>query len=104
MSELQTDYKTRQQPIDVASGLAPMPARTLARRRRIIRYGWLATLLPGLGLSAIPGPKGSSHTVKSVTVNGGTVQVHQFDFSRPIGLPFATGRASIADDGSIKDI
>jgi hypothetical protein len=104
MTELYEDYRARQQPIDASSALAPLPAKTLARRRRMIRYGGLMTVLLTLGLSAIPGPKGSSNTTEVVTDHGTTIQVRRFFYSRHVGLPFTTGRADYNDDGSIKDI
>jgi len=104
MRELKTDYTIRQAPIEMQSALAPLPSRTLARRRRLMRWGGLAAVLLSLGLSAIPGPKGSSHTVETRTENGVSTQVHQFFFSRHVGLPFTTGRADYNDDGSIKRV
>jgi hypothetical protein len=104
MTELHTDYKTRQQPIEYASALAPLPAATLARRRRLMRYGGLMTFLLGVALSAIPGPKGSSHTITTSVVNGVKTQVHQYFFSRHLGLPFETGRIDYNDDASIKKV
>ena len=104
MPELDTEYKTRQQPIDVASGLAVLPPKTLARRRRLLRYGGVMAFLLSAGLSAIPGPKGSSDILKMSNENGAKVMVHQFSFSRNLGLPFAAGRAEYNDDGTIKDI
>ena len=104
MTELQTDYKTRQQPIDYGSALAPLPPTTLARRRKLLRYGGLMAVLLGLAISAIPGPKGSSNTISHTTVNGVKTQVHQFFFSRQLGLPFQTGRADYNDDGSIRRV
>src|SRR6185503_5257 len=104
MPEVYTDYKTRRQPIDAGSALAPLPPTTLARRRRLFRYGGLVTFLLAVGLSLIPGPKGSSHTITPTVEHGVKTQVHQYFFSRHVGLPFTTGRADYNDDGSIKDI
>lgn len=104
MTELSTDYKTRQQPIESPSALAPLPPTTLARRRRLLRYGGVVTFLLSAALSAIPGPKGSSHTIVQSDVNGVKTQVHQYFFSRHMGLPFQTGRADYNDDGSIKNV
>src|SRR4051794_24278961 len=107
MSEQHTDYRERERPIDSASergALAPMPAATLLRRKRLIRYGGLVTFLLAVGMSAIPGPKGSSQTVESTVDGGVKTQVQRFFFSRHVGLPFATGRADYNDDGTIKDV
>ena len=104
MPELYEDYQTRQQPIETSSVLEPLPAKTLARRRRMIRYGGLMTVMLTLGMSAIPGPKGSSNTTDIVTDHGVSTKVHHFFYSRHIGLPFTTGRADYNDDGSIKSI
>lgn len=104
MTELHTDYKTRQQPIESASALAPLPPATLARRRRLMRYGGVVTVLLAAALSVIPGPKGSSHTITPSVVNGVKTQVHQYFFSRHLGLPFETGRIDYNDDASIKNV
>ena len=104
MPELRTDYKTRQQQVDFGSGLSTLPPATVARRRRLLRWGGVMTFLLGIGLSVIPGPKGSSHTITAVEENGAKTQVHQFFFSRHLGLPFQTGRADYKDDGSISDV
>src|SRR4051812_8730085 len=103
MPELSSDVRTRQQPVDMPSALSPIPHATLIRRRRLLRWGGLATFLLGIGLSVIPGPKGSSHTVSTKIENGVTTQVHQFSFSRHYGVPFSTARTDYNDDGSIKD-
>lgn len=103
MPEVSSEVRTRQQPVDIPSPLAPLPQSTLARRRRLLRWGGLATFLVGVGLSVIPGPKGSSHTVSTNIENGVKTQVHQYFFSRHYGVPFSTGRADYNDDGSIKD-
>ena len=60
------------------------------------------TFVLGIGLSAIPGPKGSSHTITTEVDNGVTSQVHHFNFSRHFGVPFETARLDYKDDGSIK--
>lgn len=104
MPELTSDIKTRQQPVDMPSGLAELPPATLARRRRLLRWGGVFTFLVAVGLSVIPGPKGASDTLITRDDNGAKTQVHQFFFSRHYGLPFSTGRADYNDDGSIKDI
>jgi hypothetical protein len=64
----------------------------------------MVAFLLTIGFSAIPGPKGSSHTITYASDRGVTTQVHHFFFSRHIGLPFTTGRADYNDDGSIKSI
>ena len=107
MPETFTDYKTREQPVDPAAGpgpLAPLPEKTLARRRRLIRYGGVMTFLLAIGLSAIPGPKGSSNTITFVTERGVRTQVRQFFFSRHLGLPFTTGRIDYEDNGAVKKV
>src|ERR1043165_4376776 len=108
MREVETDYRTREQPVAQASEVVsvpmPLPPKTLARRKRLMRYGGLITFVLALGLSAIPGPKGSSNTVTYSTDHGVKTQVHHFFFSRHVGLPFTTGRADYNDDGTIRDI
>ena len=104
MPELSSDVRSRPQPVEGSSAVAPVPQATLARRRRLIRWGGLATFVLGMGLSAIPGPKGSSHTVTTEVENGVTSQVHHFFFSRHFGLPFETARLDYNDDGSLKDL
>ena len=88
MPETFTDYKTREQPVDPAAGprpLAPLPEKTLARRRRLIRYGGVMTFLLAIGLSAIPGPKGSSNTITFVTERGVRTQVRRYASSFSVG-------------------
>jgi hypothetical protein len=106
MPELYTDYRTRQPPIDSGSGLAPLPLprATLVRRRRLLRYGGLLAIALGMAMSTIPGPKGSSHTIKPVMDHGVKVQVHEFFFSRHYGLPFPVARVDYNDNGSIKNL
>jgi hypothetical protein len=107
MPETHTDYKTRAQPTERATGgvaVAPLPEKTLARRRRLIRYGGVMTFLLAIGLSAIPGPKGSSNTITVVTERGVQTQVRQFFFSRHFGLPFTTGRIDYEDNGAVKKV
>src|SRR3954464_4268864 len=104
MPELRTDHKTRQQQVDYASAVSTLPAATITRRRRLLRWGGVMTFFLGVGLSVIPGPKGSSYTSTAVEENGAKTQVQQFVFSRHLGLPFQTGRADYKDDGSIKDV
>ena len=107
MPETYPEYKTREQPVDAAAGhgaLAPLPPKTLARRRRLIRYGGVMTFLLALGISAIPGPKGSSDVTTYVTDRGVKTEVRQFFFSRHLGLPFTTGRIDYEDDGSVKKV
>ena len=102
-----TDYKTREQAVDPAiapGALAPLPEKTLARRRRLIRYGGVMTFFLAVGLSALPGPKGSSQTISYVTERGVQTQVRQFFFSRHLGLPFETGRIDYQDDGEIRSV
>jgi hypothetical protein len=84
--------------------LAPLPEKTLARRRRLIRYGGVMTFLLAAGLSAIPGPKGSSNTITYVSERGVQTQVHEFFFSRHLGLPFQTGRIDYKDDREIRSV
>jgi len=103
MPELSSDVRSRPQPVEGPSAVAAVPQATLARRRRLIRWGGLATFVLGIGLSAIPGPKGSSHTVTTEVENGVTSQVHHFSFTRHFGVPFTTARLDYKDDGSIKD-
>lgn len=107
MPDSSTDYKTREQAVDPAiatAALAPLPEKTLARRRRLMRYGGVMTFFLAVGLSALPGPKGSSRTVTYVTERGVKAQVQQFFFSRHLGLPFQTGRIDYRDDGEIKSV
>lgn len=110
MPELHTDDRTRQQPAyggtgwHEGTGLLPLPAKTLARRKRLMRYGGLLAFVLSLGLSAIPGPKGSSNTISIRTEHGIKTQIHEFYFSRHFGRPFTTGRLDYNDDGSIKNI
>jgi hypothetical protein len=107
MPETYPDYKTREQPAEAALGhgaLAPLPEKTLARRRRLIRYGGVMTFLLAMGLSAIPGPKGSSDTISYVTERGVKTEVRQFFFSRHLGLPFATGRIDYEDNGAVRKV
>ena len=107
MPETYTDYKTREQPVEAAPGhgaLSPLPEKTLARRRRLIRYGGVMTFLLAMGISAIPGPKGSSNTITFVTERGVQTQVRQFFFSRHLGRPFTTGRIDYEDDGSVRRV
>jgi hypothetical protein len=104
MPELYEDYKTQLPPIDAPSALEPLPAKTLARRRRMIRYGGLMKVMLTLGMSAIPGPKGSSNTIEILTEHGMTTQVRHFYYSRHFGLPFMVGRLDYNDDGSIRNV
>jgi len=104
MPELHTDQKTRQPSVDFTSAVSPLPPTTIARRRRLLRWSGVMAILLCLALSAIPGPKGSSHTITPSIENGVKTQVQKFFFSRHIGLPFQTGRADYNDDGSIRDI
>jgi hypothetical protein len=107
MPETYPDYKTREQPVEAAPGyaaVAPLPEKTLARRRRLIRYGGVMTFLLALGLSAIPGPKGSSDITTYVTERGVKTEIRQFFFSRHVGLPFATGRIDYEDNGAIRRV
>jgi hypothetical protein len=103
MPELSPEVRTPQQAAGMPSAVLPLPPATLTRRRRLLRWGGLATFILGIGLSAIPGPKGSSHTVTTSVDNGARTQIHQFFFSRHYGLPFTTGRTDYNDDGTIKD-
>ena len=101
MPELDTEYETRRtasQRATESRGLEPLPARTLARRRLLYRYCGPLTFVIGLGLSVIPGPKGSSHTVETKTEHGLTTQIHKYAFTRGIGVPFRTGTAVYGDD------
>lgn len=107
MPELNTDYKRGDPQFITATrttSLSALPAATIARRRRLLRWGGVMTLILGIGFSVIPGPKGSSHTISSVEVNGTKTQVQQFFFSRHLGLPFQTGRIDYNDDGSTKNV
>jgi hypothetical protein len=107
MPETHTDYRTRAEPSERATGwvaLAPLPEKTLARRRRLIRYGGVMTFLFAMGLSAIPGPKGSSDITTYVTERGVKTEIRQFFFSRHVGLPFATGRIDYEDNGSVRSV
>jgi hypothetical protein len=104
MPQLFSDIRTRQEPIDMPSGLAALPPATLARRRRLLRWAGVFTFLVAAGLSAIPGPKGASDTITFRNENGAKTQVHQFFFSRHYGLPFSPARADYNDDGSIRRV
>ena len=103
MSELLSQEKTRQQPaFDPAPAeLAPLPPQALARRRRIVRLVGLMTVVGGLGLSAIPGPKRSSHAQITETENGRTTVIHRFTYHRPYGAPFVVAKAEFDEEGSI---
>jgi hypothetical protein len=105
MPDVYSDLKTRQQPIEAVSGaaLAPIPATALAWRRRAIRLCWVMTFIGGLGLSAIPGPKGASDTITYSDEGGRKVQVHKFFYSRHYGVPFHVARADLDDAGKIDD-
>ena len=89
-----------------ASASMPMPisGRTQSHRRRLIRLYGTLTLIGGLALSAIPGPKGSSHTITTSTENGVSTQVHRFSYYRPIGFPFVTGEATLSESGALMDV
>src|SRR3954468_11897959 len=98
MPEVQTDYRKREKDFATATASSSLlPATTIARRRRLLRWGGVMTFLLGVGLSVILGPKGSSHTITSIEENGAKTQVHQFFFSRQLGVPFQTGRADYND-------
>ena len=105
MSELLSQEKTRQHAgFDEASptDLAPLPPLALARRRRLVRLAGLLTLVGGLGLSAIPGPKGSSHVQITETENGTTTVVHKFSYYRTYGVPFAVAKTEFDESGEMK--
>ena len=104
MPQLTRDYKPLDQQFDMQADLVAMPKATLVRRRRIMRFGGVVTILLAAAVSVVPGPKGSAHTVHSVIENGSTTEVHRFEFSRRLGVPFSPGRVNYADDGTIKDI
>jgi hypothetical protein len=105
MADVLTDYKARQQEDATPAGaVAPIPAKTISRRRRALRFCMFLTLVGGIGLNIAPGPKGSSDTVSSVTVNGVKTPIHKFSFSRPYGIPFVVARTEIDDAGNIKNL
>ena len=71
----------------------------IQRRRRLIHLIGLVTFLGGIGLSAIPGPKGSADAVSQVKENGVTTTVHKFSYYRPYGAPFPVARAEFNETG-----
>ena len=103
MPDVYSDVKTRQQPIGVPSGsaLEPIPPAALAWRRRAIRLCWLMTFVGGLGLSALPGPKGSSDTITYADDGGRQVAIHKFNYIRNYGVPFHVARTDLDDAGNI---
>lgn len=105
MPDVYSDIKARQRSVDAASALplAPIPPAALAWRRRAIRLCWLMTFVGGLGLSAIPGPKGSSDTITYSEEGGRQVQIHQFFYSRHYGVPFHVARVDLDDAGNMKN-
>jgi hypothetical protein len=105
MPETYRDYnKQATESVAGFRAVAELPEKTLARRRRLIRYGGIMTFLLAVGLSAIPGPKGSSNTITFVNERGVQTQVRQFFFSRHLGLPFTTGRIDYEDNGAVKKV
>jgi hypothetical protein len=102
MSDVSSELKTRQAPAAMPSALAPLPAATLARRRRLVRWSAFLVLLGGIGLSAIPRPKASSRVINTETHNGVTTTTHTFTYSQPYGLPFMAARAELHDQGGIR--
>ena len=104
MPDVYTDHRTLEQGFQSPAALAPIPAATVARRRRALRLCLFLTVVGGIGLNFVPGPKGSEHTVSTVTVNGVKTQIHKFAFSRPYGMPFVVARAELDDDGGMKNI
>jgi hypothetical protein len=104
MPRISQDLEPRRQQFESSGSLAALPVATLARRRRILRFGGFFTLLLAIGLSVVPGPKGSSETIELVTERGITSQVRRFTFSRRIGIPFSPGKVSYAEDGSIENV
>jgi hypothetical protein len=105
MPDVYSDVKTRQQPADLssASALSPIPPAALAWRRRAIRLSWLMTFVGGLGLSALPGPKGSSDTVTYSEDGGRKVAIHKFTYIRNYGVPFHVARVDLDDAGNMKN-
>ena len=105
MPDVYSDVKTRQQPIDVpsASAVAPISPESLAWRRRAIRLSWVMTIVGGLALSAIPGPKGASDTISISEENGRKVQIHKFFYSRHYGVPFHVARTDLDDAGNVNN-
>jgi hypothetical protein len=107
MSEFTSQVKTRQQPGIAATepaDVAPLPPATLVRRRRLVRFAALMTFVAGFGLSAVPGPKGSSHQQVTQTDRGVTTVVHKFAYYRPYGVPFVVARAELGESGEIKSL
>ena len=105
MSEYSAPSKTRQQPgIDAAptAGIISLPPAALARRRRVVRLVGLVTVVIGLGLSAIPGPKTGKQTDITETENGVTTVTHKFSYHQAYGMPFAVARAEFDEAGEIR--
>ena len=105
MSEYSTPVKTRQQPgigATEPSDLLPIPPAALARRRRLVRLAGLLTLVGGLGLSTIPGPKTGRQTQITETERGVTTVVHKFSYHRLYGVPFPVANAEFDEAGEIR--
>ena len=107
MSEITSQVKTRQQPgveAPVAGGLAAIPQATLARRRRLVNLAGILGLVGGLGLSVIPGPKGSSYVKITETEQGVTTVVHKYTYHQTYGVPFVVARAELDEVGEVKKL
>jgi hypothetical protein len=105
MPDLSTDYRTKQGQFQSSAGLvAPLPPATIARRRRALRLCLFLTIVGGIGLNLVPGPKNGDDTVSSANINGVRVQVHKYTFSKPYGVPFVVARAELDDAGGMKDL
>jgi hypothetical protein len=61
-------------------------------------------IVGGLGLSVIPGPKGSSRETITEREQGVTTVVHKFTYHRTFGVPFVVARAELEEDGEMKKL
>jgi hypothetical protein len=107
MSQITSQVKTREQrggEVPAAAGLAPIPQATLARRRRLVNLAGILGLIGGLGLSTIPGPKGSSYVKITETERGVTTVVHKYTYHRTYGVPFVVARAELEENGEMKKL
>jgi hypothetical protein len=69
-----------------------------------VRLGGLVTLIGGLALSAIPGPKGSSHIQITETEHGVTTVTRKFTYHQPYGVPFTVVRTEFEESGESRSV